>query len=301
MSTSQLVSRAAETHVLAFLADGEAELVFIDHHGGSAELKAQRNLNHLGRLERVGNQQLAGFVPADDVDFLAAQFIDDVADPRTTYPHAGSDRVDLVVRAGHRNLGAVARLTSHRANFDDAFGDLGDFNFKQATDELRGRTREHNFDLAAGVTHVEDVAADAFAGLMLLAGDLLTAGHETLGAADLNDQRAAFITLRQAGGKLANPVDKLIKDRGPLVFTESLDHDLLGGLGGDAAEVFKLDGLLTAPDLDLAGEAVDFAGEILGVLRVEMLTGGGNHGLLEVFIEQLFLHVAFAGDGIDQS
>jgi hypothetical protein len=61
----------------------------------------------------------------------------------------------------------------------------GTSDLEQPADEVRVRPREDDLDLVARVAHVQDQAADPLAGLVLLAGDLLAAGHEALGPADL--------------------------------------------------------------------------------------------------------------------
>jgi hypothetical protein len=44
-------------------------------------------------LERVGDQDLARLVPADDVDLLAAQLVNDVLDAAAAHADARADRV----------------------------------------------------------------------------------------------------------------------------------------------------------------------------------------------------------------
>jgi hypothetical protein len=47
-----------QADVLAALADREAELVFVDDNCRAAQFEAERHLGHLGRLERVLDQDL---------------------------------------------------------------------------------------------------------------------------------------------------------------------------------------------------------------------------------------------------
>ena len=138
--------------------------------------------------------------------------------------------------------------------------------------------------------HAADVAKgppDADTGMKLLAGDLLGAGHDTLGAIDLDDERAALVPMARPGDDLTLPLGKLLQQALSLVLPELLDHDLLGGLGRDAAEALQRDVLahtvvLVPPYLDLAGGPVDVTAELLGVERVEMLASGADHRLLEI-------------------
>src|SRR5690606_20926727 len=117
-------------------------------------------------------------VPANDVDLFAAEFIHNVLDAAAPHADARADGVDLGVDRADGDLGAVAGLARHGLDFDDAFGDFGYFHLEKPANEVRCRAGEHDLDLVPRVAHIKDDAADAFAGLVLLAGDLLGAGHE---------------------------------------------------------------------------------------------------------------------------
>ena len=125
-----------EAHVLASLADGEAELVVAYDDGCASELEAEADLLYLGGLERVLDEDLAGLVPPDDVYFLAVELVHDVADARAAYAHTGADCVDLGVDGGDGDLGAVAGLAGHGLDLDDPLGDLGDLDLEELSDEI---------------------------------------------------------------------------------------------------------------------------------------------------------------------
>ena len=86
-----------EPDVLAAPADGQRELVVADQDDRPAQQLAEHHLVDLGRLQGVGDQDLERLVPADDVDPLAAQLVDDVLDPGAADADAGADGVDLRV------------------------------------------------------------------------------------------------------------------------------------------------------------------------------------------------------------
>jgi hypothetical protein len=109
-----------------------------------------------------------------------------------------------------------------------------------------------------------------------------------------------------AGNDFALALRELLDERVALVFAELLDHDLLRGLRGNAAELLNRDHLATAigqvaPDREGAAQAVHFAAELLGVERVEMLTRSTHHGQFEISDEMLAVDVAVARDGIEES
>src|SRR5690606_15770045 len=91
-----------------------------------------------------------------------------------------------------------------------------------------------------------------------------------------------------------------------LLLAELLDHHLLGGLRGNAAETLERDELALAvgtiaPQRDLAGEPIDRAGELLGVEGVEVLARRADHRLLEIPDEDLAIDVLVAGDRIQDA
>src|SRR5207248_7343997 len=138
------------------LADRQAELIFVDDHGGAAELEAEGDLGDLGGLEGVLDQDLGGFVPADDVDFLAAQFVNDVLDAAAADADARADGVDFTVDGGDGDLGAVSGLAGQGFDLDRAFADFRDFAFKQPPDKLGVASGEDDFDGGGCVADFED-------------------------------------------------------------------------------------------------------------------------------------------------
>ena len=82
-------------------------------------------------------------------------------------------------------------------------------------------------------------ATHAIAGVELLAGNLLGAGHEALGPVDLHDERATLVAVRGAGDDLALTLGEVVQQAGAFILAEALDHHLLGGLGGNAAQRFQ--------------------------------------------------------------
>jgi hypothetical protein len=82
-------------------------LVVVHHHRRPTQLEAERDLGDLGRLQGVADQDLRRLVPADDVDLLAAELLDDVLDPAAADADARADRVDLAVDRADGDLRAV--------------------------------------------------------------------------------------------------------------------------------------------------------------------------------------------------
>ena len=89
-----------QPHVLALLADGEAQLLVLDHHLHDPLLLVEDgDAAHLGRRERVLDEGRRVVAPLDDVDLLAAQLADDGLHARALHADAGADRVDVLLAA----------------------------------------------------------------------------------------------------------------------------------------------------------------------------------------------------------
>ena len=93
-------------------------------------------------------------------------------------------------------------------------------------------------DLRAAVLAADrqDQRADAVADADHFARDLLVAADDALGAAEVDDDVAELDALDDAGDDLAGAVLELLILALALGVADLLEDDLLGGLGGDAAE-----------------------------------------------------------------
>ena len=105
--------------------------------------------------------------------------------------------------------------------------------------------------------HLEDDRLDAFADVVRFAGDLLAARQDRFGLAEADGGGAAFEASDGAVDQVALLRRVFAEDGVALCFADLLDHHLLGGLGGDAAEFPRVDGFLAELGVDRAGIAVD--------------------------------------------
>ena len=173
-------------------------------------------------------------------------------------PDAGAHRVDAVGVRDHRDLAAagdglavaaaVAGLARHLADLDEAVGDLGHLELEQLAHELLAAPRELDLRPLGRLFHADDDGLDARAVLVVLGLDLLAARQLGLDAAELDQRVVARVALlHDAGDELADAVDVLLVHEVALGLADALQDDLLGGHGGDAAEVVGRD--LDALDL----------------------------------------------------
>ena len=134
----------------------------------------------------------------------------------------------------------LARLPGSRAtelHLDDAVVDFRHFLGEELGHELRMGARQEDLRSALLAAHVVDIGADAVAVAEGLARDQLVAAHDALAAAEIDDDIAVFDALDLAGDDLADAVAELLVLAVALGLAHLLDDDLLGRLGGDAAEI----------------------------------------------------------------
>ena len=159
-------------------ADGQRQLILAHQHDRPAEHLAQNHLLDFGRLQGVGNQHFQVVVPADDVDPLAGQFIDNVLDAIAAHADARADAIDARIAAGNGHLRAVARLAGHRPNFDHAVGDFRNFLLEQPLHELRPGAAQDHLHAAARLADFEHRRPHALVHMVRFARNLLAARQD---------------------------------------------------------------------------------------------------------------------------
>src|SRR6266851_4920483 len=189
-----------ELDVLAAAADGEAQLIVGHDDLGLVLLLVHQHLADLGRGQRIDDEVRGIVRPRDDVDLLALQLLHDGLYAAAAHADAGTDRIDRAVVAQHRDLGAAARA-------------------------------------ARLFAHVEDVGAHPVVHAQRLARDGLVAADHAFGALQVDGDVAVVDPLDHARHDLADAILEFLVLPLALAFAHALGDDLLGGLGGNAAEI----------------------------------------------------------------
>ena len=301
--TSQTRSKS---HVLSTTADCQRQLIIANDDRRSSEFEAQTDFFNFSRLERVGDQHLAGFIPTNDVDLLAAEFVNNISNARTTNAHACTDSIDLCIHRRNRQFRAESRFARHRLDFDRSLCDFWNFGLKESTNKIGMRTAHHNLDLTACIADIKKNATNSITCLKLLAWNLLTLGHESFGAFQLHNQCIAFVTLRHTCDQFALTLREFIKERNALVFSESLDHHLLESLRWDASQTLQRNHFtslifIITPERNPTSEAVDLATKFVGILGIKVFPRGTHHGEFEVLNQEFTINISVTGNGVEQS
>ena len=160
------------------------------------------------------------------------------------------------------DLGALAGLARDGADGDGAVVDLGDFGLEEGLDERGRGAGDDDLRALGGAVDAQQDDADALADGELLEAGLLALGHAGFGLAEVEDDVHGLEALDGGVEDLAGAVAVLVEYGVALGFADLLEDDLLGHLGGDAAEGrgVLVEAQLSA-DLDLGGE---FAGLLRG-------------------------------------
>src|SRR5581483_8841494 len=288
-----------EADVLALLADGERELGVVDDDFELllAEV-GDGDAGDLGGLERLfgeGGDLLGEF---DDVDLFAAELADDGLHAHALHADAGADGVDVLVARHDSDLGALAGLAGDGANDDRAVVDLRDLGLEERLHEGRGSAGDDDLRALGGAVDAEKDHAHTLADGELFEAGLFALGHAGFGLAEVEDDVHGFEALDGGGEDLAGATAVLLEDGVALGLADLLEDDLLGHLGGDAAE---RRGVLVeaelAADLDLGRERAGLLeGElILGVFDLLIVL---NDGLVDVGADLAGLPVELAAHGL---
>ena len=254
-----------------------------DDHGGAGHL-VDADLLHPGGLEGLGDELEVVLGVGDDVDLLASELGDDLADARTAGTDAGADGVDVGLVGGHGHLGAVAWLTRARLDLDDAVGDLGHLELEQLQDQAGVRAGHDDLRTLGGLADLDDVGLEPGVVLGALVRDLLGLGQQRLDPTEVEQRVTAVVLLDDAGDDVALAAGVLLVLELALSLADALGHHLTGGLGGDATEVVGRDVELLADrhallveflgeDPDVEGAGVDRDPRVLVGLRHPLVRG----------------------------
>ena len=172
-------------------------------------------------------------------------------------------------------------LPGDRLDLDHALDDLGHLELEQPQDEPGVRAGHDDLRALRGAAHLDDVGLQAGAVLVALVGHLLRLGQQRLHLAEIEQRVAVVGLLDDPGDDVALAAGVLLVLHLALRLADALEDDLLGRLGGDAAEV----GRGVVPLADDPAVLVEFLRDhpdlaALGVDLDERLLGGVGHPLV---------------------
>ena len=145
--------------------------------------------------------------------------------------------------------------------------DLGHLELEEPLDEARVGAADDDLGALGRLANLDDVGLEAGSVLVALVGHLLGLGQQGLDLAEVEQGVAVVALLDDAGHDVALAPGVLLVLQVPLGLADALQDDLLGRLGGDAAEVVR--GVVPLPhdvavlvellavDPDLTGVGVD--------------------------------------------
>ena len=218
-----------------------AQLLIGHHDFDLAGFFVQNHLRHFGRLQRVHKEGRLIFVPRDDVDLFALQFVHNGLHARTTHTNTGADRVDRTIIGDHGDLGARTGVTGHGLDLDDAVIDFRHFHLEQLGHEFRRGTRQEDLRATHFAAHILDVAADAVVRAIAFAADLFVAAQDRFASTHVDDDVAVFLALDETVDDGAGAVLEFFVLAVTFGFAHLLQDHLLGRLRGDPAHFDRRD------------------------------------------------------------
>ena len=227
-----------EAYVLAAAPNGERKLFVGNDELHRCRRLVDENFGNFGRANGTAHESSRFVVERNDVDFFAAQFLDDGLDALTTHPDASANRVDVCLTRINGDFRAHTGLSRHADELDDAFVDFGHDLFEQANDERRIGTAEHDLRIATAALHVLDIRFDAVALVIRFARRLLALGQYRLGAIQIDDNRTVFFldSANDTRNELTFAIFVLLVDQVLLSLAHALQDDLLRRLRRDATK-----------------------------------------------------------------
>ena len=123
---------SGEAGILTFLADSQRQLIVRNDYARNLLGFVNGNGYNLGRAQRVSDELRRVFAPFYDIDFFAAQLVNNGLHTHTAVANAGTNGVHGFVLGPNGNLGTVARFAGYGLDFYDAFLNFGNFQFKEA-------------------------------------------------------------------------------------------------------------------------------------------------------------------------
>ena len=228
-----------QARVLTLAADRQRQLVIGYDHLGNTLFGMKANFPHPGRGQRLRHEVMEVVGERDDVDLLASQLVHDLTHPAAAGTHARTDWINVGVIRPDGDLGAVAGLARTGLQFDDAIGDLGDFQLEQLADQSWMRARHDDLRTLGGLAHLHDVRLEAAVGLWPLVGNLLGLGQQRLHTSQIEQRVTGIVLLDDAGDDVALAPRVFVVLHVAFDFADALVQDLPNGLGHDPAQVVR--------------------------------------------------------------
>ena len=189
--------------------------------------------------------------------------------------HAGAHGVDALHSGPDGHLGAGAGLPGDVADLHLALGDFRGLQLEQTAHQVGVRPGYLHQGAPVALAHIQHIDLEDLALGIGLAGDLLPGTEHGLGGiialAHLQQHIAGgrHSAEHGSGHELLGLIGVTLIHHAPLGFPDALDDHLLGGLGGNAAELLVIHG-----DADLIarlGVCLVAAGSVNGDLQSQVL------------------------------
>ena len=213
-------------------------------------------------------------------------------------PHAGAHGIDALHGGPNGHLGPGTGLPGDVADFHLTLGNFRGFQLEQAANQVGMGAGHVNQGSTVGLADLHHIDPYQIALFKALSGNLLGGGEQCLGGlASLADFQnhvpgGGGDPQHGAGEQLLGFAGVALEHHAPLGLPDALNHHLLGGLGGDAAEFGNIHGDVDGiPHLGVGidipgGVDVDFQSDVL-----QLLHGGFHLEHAQTVLVQVHHHI----------
>src|SRR6185437_8110988 len=263
---------AREPDVLPAAADGLRELLLRDRDVHAVRILIDDDRHDFRRRHGIDDELRRVLVVGNDIHPLAGNLVGDRLHARAAHADTRAHRIDARIIAAHRDLGTHARVTGGSQDLDETLADLRHLELEELDQKLRRRARQEKLRPTQLRAHLLQEGLDAILRLHLLARNHVRARHEPLRVgSEVDENTVAIDALHHAAHERADAIAVGVHDLLALRLAHLLHDDLLGLLGGNAAEGHRLHRLLDeAADLGLRVELVRILHAQLPLRRLEL-------------------------------
>ncbi|HEU4938214.1 MAG TPA: hypothetical protein VFT39_17265 [Vicinamibacterales bacterium] len=213
-------------------------LVLDDHLHHFLRIVDDRHALNFRRANRIGHKHDRIFRPLDDVDLFTTKLADDRLHARAFHPDAGTHRIDVALSRIDRHLRAIARFPDRAPDHHRAIVDLGHFLFEQLDEEGGIGSRQHDLRSLRAPIDAANHGSHSVADGVVFCPRLFLARQLRLDAPEFDNDVAVLEPLHHPADHFADALAVFGVDVFPFGFAHFLENHLLGGLRGDAAEIF---------------------------------------------------------------
>ena len=233
---------ASQTYVLTAATNRLGQIVCANGDVHCMGIFVDNNCRHFSRRHCVDHELRRILIPQNDIHSLPAQFAGHCLDARTAHTNASTLRINAFVFGTNGYFSARSRIAGGRHHFDQAFGDLRNFDPEQFDQHFRRGTRQDQLRTTVLGANLFQQRTKSYANTeSFTRNDVFTGQQRFSVIAQVDDHIVTRYFLDSAGNNFAKTLAIGINDLSTLSFADLLHNYLLGSLCSNPAEFDGID------------------------------------------------------------